>query len=157
MSDIKQIEADGNVSDSRVALVVSRYNNFIVDRLLEACINTLVSAGIKRANVPLIKVPGAFEIPVAVKRLADTDKVDAIITLGAIIRGETPHFDIIANECARGIGSIAIETGIPVIFGVLTVDNVEQAMDRSGEEESNKGSEAAQTAVEMISVLRQIT
>jgi 6,7-dimethyl-8-ribityllumazine synthase len=156
MGDIKQIEADGNVSDSRVALVVSRYNNFIVDRLLEGCINTLVSAGIKRANVRLIKVPGAFEIPVAVKRLADTEKVDAIITLGAIIRGETPHFDIIANECARGIGSIAIETGLPVIFGVLTVDNVEQAMDRSGDEESNKGSEAAQTAVEMISVLRQI-
>jgi len=157
MSDIKQIEADGNVSDSRVALVVSRYNNFIVDRLLEGCINTLVNAGIKRANIRLIMVPGAFEIPVAVKRLADSTKVDAIITLGAIIRGETPHFDIIANECARGIGSIAIETSLPVIFGVLTVDNVEQAMDRSGDEESNKGSEAAQTAVEMISVLRQIT
>jgi 6,7-dimethyl-8-ribityllumazine synthase len=157
MSDIKQIEADGNVSDSRVALVVSRYNNFIVDRLLEGCINTLVNAGIKRANIRLIMVPGAFEIPVAVKRLADSTKVDAIITLGAIIRGETPHFDIIANECARGIGSIAIETSLPVIFGVLAVDNVEQAMDRSGDEESNKGSEAAQTAVEMISVLRQIT
>ncbi len=156
MSDIKQIEADGKVSDSRIALVVSRYNNFVVDRLLEGCISTLVDAGIKRANIRLIKVPGAFEIPVTVKRLADTGSVDAIITLGAIIRGETPHFDIIANECARGIGSIAIETGLPIIFGVLTVDNVEQAMDRSGDEESNKGSEAAQTAVEMISVLRQI-
>jgi 6,7-dimethyl-8-ribityllumazine synthase len=156
MSDIKQIEADGKVSDSRIALVVSRYNNFIVDRLLEGCINTLVNAGIKRANIRLIKVPGAFEIPVTVKRLAETDTIDAIITLGAIIRGETPHFDIIANECARGIGSIAIETGMPVIFGVLTVDNIDQAMDRSGDEESNKGSEAAQTAVEMISVLRQI-
>ena len=156
MSDIKQIEADGKVSDSRIALVVSRYNNYIVDRLLEGCIKTLVSAGIKRANIRLIKVPGAFEIPVAVGRLAETGNVDAIITLGAIIRGETPHFDIIANECARGIGSIAIETGLPVIFGVLTVDNVDQAMDRSGDEESNKGSEAAQTAVEMISVLRQI-
>jgi 6,7-dimethyl-8-ribityllumazine synthase len=156
MSDIKQIEGDGKVSDSRIALVVSRYNYFIVDRLLEGCINTLVNAGIKRANIRLIKVPGAFEIPVTVKRLAETDTIDAIITLGAIIRGETPHFDIIANECARGIGSIAIETGLPVIFGVLTVDNVDQAMDRSGDEESNKGSEAAQTAVEMISVLRQI-
>jgi 6,7-dimethyl-8-ribityllumazine synthase len=156
MSDIKQIEADGQVSGSRIALVVSRYNSFIVDRLLEGCINTLVNAGIKRANIKLIKVPGAFEIPVTVKHLASTDNIDAIITLGAIIRGETPHFDIIANECARGIGSIAIETGIPVIFGVLTVDNVDQAMDRSGDEESNKGSEAAQTAVEMISVLRQI-
>lgn len=156
MSDIKQIEADGQVSDSRIALVVSRYNNFIVDRLLEGCLKTLVNAGIKRANIKLVKVPGAFEIPVAVKRLTETDNVDAIITLGAIIRGETPHFDIIANECARGIGSIAIETSLPVIFGVLTVDNVDQAMDRSGDEESNKGSEAAQTAVEMISVLSQI-
>lgn len=156
MSDIKQIEAGGEVGDSRITLVVSRYNSFVVDRLLKGCINTLMTAGIKRANVSLIKVPGAVEIPVTVKRVADRGNVDAIITLGAIIRGETPHFDIIANECARGIGSIAIESGIPVIFGVLTVDDVDQAMDRSGDEESNKGSEAAKTAVEMISVLRQI-
>lgn len=156
MSDIKQIEAGGEVGDSRITLVVSRYNSFVVDRLLKGCINTLMTAGIKRANVSLIKVPGAVEIPVTVKHVADRGNVDAIITLGAIIRGETPHFDIIANECARGIGSIAIESGIPVIFGVLTVDDVDQAMDRSGDEESNKGSEAAKTAVEMISVLRQI-
>ncbi len=156
MNDIKQFEADGDVSDSRISLVVSRYNSFVVDRLLKGCLNTLTSLGIKRANIRLIKVPGAFEIPVTVKRVADSGNVDAIITLGAVIRGETPHFDIIANECARGIGSVAIETAIPVIFGVLTVDDVDQAMDRSGAEESNKGSEAAQTAVEMISVLRQI-
>lgn len=157
MSDIKQIEAGGDVGDSRITLVVSRYNSFVVDRLLKGCINTLTSVGIKRANVSLIKVPGAFEIPVTVKRVVNRANVDAIITLGAIIRGETAHFDIIADECARGIGSIAIESGIPVIFGVLTVDNVDQAMDRSGDAESNKGSEAARTAVEMISVLRQIS
>ena len=156
MGDVEQIEGSGEVGDSRIALVVSRYNSFIVDRLLEGCLNTLTGAGVKRANVRLIKVPGAFEIPVAVKSVADRSNVDAIITLGAVIRGETPHFDIIANECARGIGSIAIKTGLPIIFGVLTVDNVDQAMDRSGDEESNKGSEAAQTALEMIGVLGQI-
>ncbi len=156
MGDVERIEGSGEVGDSRIALVVSRYNSFIVDRLLKGCLNTLTSAGIKRANVRLIKVPGAFEIPVTVKRVADRGKVDAIITLGAVIRGETPHFDIIANECARGIGSVAIETDLPIIFGVLTVDTVDQAMDRSGDEESNKGSEAAHTALEMISVLGQI-
>ena len=156
MGDVEQIEGSGEVGDSRIALVVSRYNSFIVDRLLEGCLNTLMIAGVKRANIRLIKVPGAFEIPVAVKSVADRSNVDAIITLGAVIRGETPHFDIIANECARGIGSIAIETGLPIICGVLTVDNIDQAMDRSGDEESNKGSEAAQAALEMIGVLGQI-
>ena len=156
MGDVEQIEGSGEVGDSRIALVVSRYNSFIVDRLLKSCLNTLMSAGIKRANVRLIKVPGAFEIPVAVKSVVDQSNVDAIITLGAVIRGETLHFEIIANECARGIGSIAIESGIPIIFGVLTVNTVDQAMDRSGDEESNKGSEAAQAALEMISVLGQI-
>ncbi len=157
MSEIKIIEANGEVGDSRIALVVSRYNSFVVDRLLQGCIDSLISAGIEETNISLVKVPGAFEIPVAVGHIVDHVDVDAIITLGAVIRGETPHFDIIANECARGIGNIAIESGVPVIFGVLTVDTVDQAMDRSGDEESNKGSEAAQTAVDMISVLRQIT
>jgi 6,7-dimethyl-8-ribityllumazine synthase len=156
MTDVIQLEGNGSVGDSRITLVVSRFNSFIVDRLLKACIGTLTEAGVKRANVRLIKVPGAVELPVAVKRVADVGEVDAIIALGAIIRGETPHFEIIANECARGLGSIAIEFTVPVIFGVLTVDTVDQAMDRSGEEESNKGNEAAQTALEMISVLRQI-
>ena len=157
MSEIKKIEANGDVGDSRIALVVSRYNSFVVDRLLQGCIDTLISAGIEETNISLIEVPGAFEIPVTVGHIVDHVDVDAIIALGAVIRGETPHFDIIANECARGIGNIAIESGVPVIFGVLTVDTVDQAMDRSGDEESNKGSEAAQTAVDMISVLRQIT
>lgn len=157
MSDIKQIEADGIVGDSRVALVVSRNNSFIVDRLLKSCLNTLVNAGIKRANVRLIRVPGAFEIPVAVKRVADNTKVDAILTLGAVIRAETANFDVIAAACASGIGDIAIETCVPIIFGVLFVETVEQAMDLSEDEENNKGSEAAQSAVDMISVLRQIT
>ena len=156
MAELTKIEAQPVVANSRVAIVASRYNSFVVDRLLEACLATLQAGGIEEENITLVKVPGAFEIPVAVKALADEAGFDAIITLGAIIRGETPHFDIIADECTRGIGSIAIDSGLPVVFGVLTVDNVDQAMDRSGDEESNKGSEAAQTALEMISVLGQI-
>ncbi|NKB38661.1 MAG: 6,7-dimethyl-8-ribityllumazine synthase [Gammaproteobacteria bacterium] len=157
MTAINKIEAKSLVTGNRVAIVASRYNNFIVDRLLEGCLTTLKAGGIEDKNITLVTVPGAFEIPVAVKALADKTESDAIITLGAIIRGETPHFDIIAEECTRGIGSIAIDSGLPVVFGVLTVDNVEQAMDRSGAEESNKGSEAATTALEMISVLGQIS
>lgn len=156
MAAIHKIEAKSIAAGSRVAIVASRYNSFVVDRLLEGCLETLKAGGIDEQNITLVSVPGAFEIPVAVKAIADKAETDSIITLGAIIRGETPHFDIIANECTRGIGSIAIESGLPVVFGVLTVDNVEQAMDRSGAEESNKGSEAATTALEMISVLGQI-
>ena len=156
MSNMKKILPTEAVSNSRVTLVVSRYNNFVVDRLLEGCLATLKAGGIGEENLALVQVPGAFEIPVAVKKVIDAGNVDAVITLGAVIRGETPHFDIIANECARGIGSIAIETAIPVVFGVLTVDNIDQAMDRSGDEESNKGSEAAQTALDMLSVFSQI-
>lgn len=156
MSNMKKILPTEAVSNSRVTLVVSRYNNFVVDRLLEGCLATLKAGGIGEENMTLVQVPGAFEIPVAVKKVIDAGNVDAVITLGAVIRGETPHFDIIANECARGIGSIAIETAIPVVFGVLTVDNIDQAMDRSGDEESNKGSEAAQTALDMLSVFSQI-
>ena len=154
--NVNKIEAQAVVPNSRIAIVASRYNSFVVDRLLEGCLATLQAGGIDEKNITLVKVPGAFEIPVAVKALADKSGFHAIITLGAIIRGETPHFDIIADECTRGIGSIAIDSGLPVVFGVLTVDNVDQAMDRSGDEESNKGSEAALTALEMISVLGQI-
>ena len=156
MSELNKIEANTDVADSRISLVVSKYNSFVVDRLVTGCLKTLGEAGISEANIGIVYVPGAFEVPVAVKRLISQTKTDAVITLGAVIRGETPHFDIIANECARGIGSIGIETEVPVVFGVLTVDTVDQAMDRSGDEESNKGSEAAQTALEMISVFKQI-
>lgn len=156
MSEIKKIESRGAAADSRITLVVSHYNKFIVDRLLKGCLDILKQGGIEEANICQVQVPGAFEIPVAVEKIIDATDVDAVITLGAVIRGETPHFDIIANECARGIGSIAIATMVPVVFGVLTVDTVEQAMDRSGAEESNKGSEAAQTALDMISVFEQV-
>ncbi|MAS81560.1 MAG: 6,7-dimethyl-8-ribityllumazine synthase [Legionellales bacterium] len=140
----------------KIAIVSSRFNSFIVDRLYDGAIRTLNSNGVDNDAITAIEVPGAFEIPVTVRTLIENKKFDAIITLGAIIRGETPHFDFISNECTRGIGQLAIESGVPIIFGVLTVDNSEQAMDRAGDEESNKGSEAAAAALEMVSVLKEI-
>lgn len=157
MSEITVIEHQGTFEGTaNIAIVASRFNSFIVDRLYKGAIRTLEQNGITGDAITVVKVPGAFEIPVAVQTLLDTNEYDAVITLGAIIRGETPHFDFISNECTRGIGQLAMDSGVPVIFGVLTVDNSEQAMDRAGEEESNKGSEAAAAALEMISVLDKI-
>lgn len=156
MSEITIVESDDSVVDAKIAIVASSYNNFIVDRLLEACINYLSNNSVQKNDIILVRVPGAYEIPVAVKRLADKKDYDAIIALGAVIRGETPHFDYIAGECCRGLSTIALQADVPVIFGVLTVDDTQQALDRSGDEESNKGSEAAKTALEMISILRKI-
>lgn len=157
MSEISIIEQKETYTGSaKIGIVASRFNSFIVDRLYDGAIKTLNSNGINNEAITSVKVPGAFEIPVAVQALLDENEYDAIITLGAIIRGETPHFDFISNECTRGIGQLAIDSGVPVIFGVLTVDNSEQAMDRAGDEESNKGSEAAAAALEMIGVLEKI-
>ena len=156
MSEITTIEGDDRVAGARIAIVASSYNSFIVDRLLEACIDYLSNDGVQKNDIILVRVPGAYEIPVAVKRLADKKDYDAIIALGAVIRGETPHFDYIASECCRGLSTIALQADVPVILGVLTVDDTQQALDRAGDEESNKGSESAKTALEMISVLRKI-
>lgn len=157
MTEITLIEQkDTYIGSVKIAIVASRFNSFIVDRLYDGALKTLNSNGITNEAITAVKVPGAFEIPVAVQTLLDRNEFDAVITLGAIIRGETPHFDFISNECTRGIGQLAINSGVPVIFGVLTVDNSEQAMDRAGDEESNKGSEAAAAALEMIGVLEKI-
>jgi len=157
MNEITLIEEKEIYTGSvKIAIVASRFNSFIVDRLYDGAIKTLNSNGINDEAITAVKVPGAFEIPVAVGALLDRNEFDAVITLGAIIRGETPHFDFISNECTRGIGQLAIDSGVPLIFGVLTVDNSEQAMDRAGDEESNKGSEAAAAALEMIGVLEKI-
>ncbi len=140
----------------KIAIVASRFNSFIVDRLYAGAIKTLKQNGVDDDAITVVKVPGAFEIPVAVQAILDKNEFNAVITLGAIIRGETPHFDFISNECTHGISQLAINSGVPVIFGVLTVDNAEQALDRAGDEESNKGSEAAAVALEMIGVLEKI-
>ena len=157
MSNNKIITHRGTLdSTARIGIVASRFNSFVVDKLYDGAMQTLIQHNIAAEDIITIKVPGAFEIPMAVKALLDTKKYDAVITLGAVIRGETPHFEYICNECAHGIAQLSIEYGAPVIFGVLTVDNTEQALDRAGEEESNKGSESAAAALEMIGVLRQV-
>ena len=157
MSKINIIDKKASLaSDVNIAIVASRFNSFVVDRLYDGAIKSLGANGVSNESITVVKVPGAFEIPVAVKNLLDQDKFDAVITLGAVIRGETPHFDYICNECSHGISLLAMNSGTPVIFGVLTVDNTEQAMDRAGDEESNKGYEAASAALEMISVIKQI-
>jgi 6,7-dimethyl-8-ribityllumazine synthase len=149
------IEPDESVPQVRIGIVISQYNKTIIERLQDACLNKLESCGVESDKIHIIKVPGAYEIPVIARSMASSKNYDAIISLGAIIRGETPHFDLIADCCSRGIMEISIDSGIPVIFGVLTVDNIQQAMDRSGDEESNKGAEAARAALDMISVLRK--
>ena len=145
--------ADG---DAKVAVIVGRFNGFIVDQLETACIETLNRCGIDHDAITVVKVPGAFEMPVVAKRLAAAGKVDAVIALGAVIRGSTPHFEYVSGTCASGLANVATETGVPVVFGVLTTDTIEQAIERAGTKAGNKGIDAAQTAVEMISVLRQI-
>jgi 6,7-dimethyl-8-ribityllumazine synthase len=156
MSEQNLIEGDTNINNAKVGVVASRFNSFIVDRLLEGCIGTLKTAGLDDRSIMVVRVPGAFELPVAAKSLISKGGCDAVIALGTIIRGETPHFEYIANECSHGLAQVALEQDTPVIFGVLTVDNSEQAMDRAGSEESNKGAEAAKAAIEMINVLRKI-
>jgi len=156
MSDYQVITGEERLDDATIGIIVSRYNSQVVDRLLSACVARLQKAGLGADRILVIEVPGAFEIPLAVQRLALKNIYDAVIALGVVIRGETPHFEYIARECAHGIARIALDQDIPVIFGVLTVDNMEQALDRSGAEESNKGTEAAQTAIHMIHIMRRI-
>ena len=151
---IKTIEGDFSASTARFALVVGRWNSFVVESLLEGAVDSLKRHGIAENNLTLIRVPGAFEIPLAVKRAAQTKQFDAIIALGAVIRGGTPHFEYVAGECVKGLGQVSLSADIPVAFGVLTVDTIEQAIERSGTKAGNKGEEAALSALEMVSLLR---
>ena len=139
----------------RFAIVVSRFNSFITERLLSGALDALTRAGANEKRIEIVRVPGSFEIPVAAKRLAETGRYDALICLGCIIRGDTQHFDYISTEVTRGIQLAAIETGVPLAFGVLTTDTLEQAIDRAGAKSGNKGAEVALTAVEMANLLKQ--
>jgi len=141
----------------RFAIVVSRFNAFITERLLLSAIDALLSSGAKKKDVGLVRVPGAFEIPLAARKLAETGRYDAIICLGCLLRGDTAHYDVIVNEVTRGIGQSAQETGVPHAFGVLTCDTLEQAIDRAGLKMGNKGFEAALAAVEMASLREAIS
>lgn len=140
-----------------IGIVVGRFNDFITDKLLDGAVNTLTQYGVSEDNIHVVKVPGAFEIPLIAKLLAEKDEYDAIITLGAVIRGDTPHFDYVCNEAAQGISSVALQTEKPVIFGILTTDTTEQALERSGIKGGNKGAEAAIAAVEMANLVKSIS
>lgn len=153
---MKKITGGFTNTDVKIGLVASRFNEFVVDKLVEGAEDILVRHGVDTDNLTLATVPGAYELPLAVKKMAESGDYDAIVALGAVIRGSTPHFDYVAGECAKGIGSIQMQTGLPIAFGVLTVDTIEQAIERSGTKAGNKGAEAAITALEMIDLLKQL-
>ncbi|MCF6219406.1 MAG: 6,7-dimethyl-8-ribityllumazine synthase [Gammaproteobacteria bacterium] len=156
MSNIKSIEGELTVNSARFGILVSRFNSFIVEHLVTGALDTLRRHGAEDAAIEIVRIPGAFEMPIAAQRMAATKKYDAIIALGAVIRGGTPHFDYVAGECTKGLSMVSIQHDIPVTFGVLTVDTIEQAIERAGTKAGNKGSEAAITAIEMVNVLRKL-
>ncbi|MBI2851102.1 MAG: 6,7-dimethyl-8-ribityllumazine synthase [Chloroflexi bacterium] len=141
----------------KFGLVVSRFNDFITNKLLEGAQDALLRHGVSQADIDIARVPGAFEIPIVAQRLAQTKKYDAIICLGAVIRGGTPHFEYVASEVSKGIAKVGLDTGLPVTFGVLTTDTLEQAIERAGTKQGNKGFEAAVDAIEMASLLKGIS
>jgi 6,7-dimethyl-8-ribityllumazine synthase len=144
-------------SGAKFAVVVARFNHFITDRLLEGTLDGLRRHGISEDRITVARTPGAWELPLAVRRLAATKKFDAVIALGAVIRGSTPHFDYVAGECAKGCASVMMETNVPIIFGVLTTDTIEQAVERAGTKAGNKGWDAALAAIEMVSLDRALS
>jgi len=150
------IEGQLQAAGLRFAIVVSRFNSFITERLLAGALDALTRTGCNPETIDVIKVPGSWEIPLAAGELAKQRRYDAIVCLSAIIRGETPHFDYVAGEAAKGVAHIAAETGVPVAFGVLTTNTLEQAIDRAGGKSGNKGFDAAMTAVEMANLLRTL-
>lgn len=156
MSNVRTLEGDFGPTNATYALVVSRFNGFVVDSLQAGAIDTLVRHGVPEKNLTLVKVPGAFELPLVAQRLAASGKYDAVIALGAVIRGSTPHFDYVAGECAKGLGQVGMQHNLPVVFGVLTVDSIEQAIERAGTKAGNKGADAAMTAIELVSLLRKL-
>jgi 6,7-dimethyl-8-ribityllumazine synthase len=153
---MKTYEGQLLIQNARFCLVTSRFNSFIVDALTSGAIDALVRHGAHHDDIHVIKVPGAYELPLAVQKAAATGRYDAIIALGAVIRGSTPHFDYVAGECVKGISSLSLKHEIPIAFGVLTVDTIEQAIERAGTKAGNKGAEAALSAVEMVNLLREI-
>ena len=156
MLHVSTIEGQLDAKGLKFALVAGRFNDFITERLVGGAVDYLVRHGGDRADLTIVRVPGAFEIPLAAKKLAASGKYDGIICLGAVIRGATPHFDYVANECVKGLAHVMLEANVPVGFGVLTVDNLEQAIERAGSKAGNKGVEAASAVLEMVRVLEQL-
>ena len=140
----------------KVGIVVARFNEFITSKLLSGAMDTLIRHEVKEENIQVAWVPGAFEIPLIASKMAENGKYDAVICLGAVIRGSTSHYDYVCNEVSKGIASVSLKSGIPVMFGVLTTENIEQAIERAGSKEGNKGSECAEGAIEMVNLIREI-
>ena len=156
MSEIKKIEGDLVVRAARFAIVASRFNSFIVEHLVSGAVDALLRHGAAAQDINITYVPGAYELPLAAQRIAASKRYDAIIAVGAVIRGSTPHFDYVAGECSKGLAKVALQYDLPVAFGVLTVDTIEQAIERAGTKAGNKGVDAALSAIEMVNLLQQI-
>lgn len=156
MDPIKTIEGDLQCRELRFAILAARFNEFIVDQLVRGAVDTLKRHGASDKQIEVVRVPGAFDMPLVARRLAHSKRYDAIIALGAVIKGATAHFDYVAGECAGGLARVAQDTGVPVAFGVLTTDTIEQAIERSGTKAGNKGADAAITAIELANLLRRI-
>ena len=152
----KFFEGTLQAKGKKFGIVLARFNAFIAERLLDGALDTLIRSGAKDDDIEVARVPGAYEIPLVALKMAKSGRYDAVICLGAVIRGATPHFDFVANEAAKGIAQASMETGVPLLFGVLTTDTIEQAIERAGSKAGNKGSECASAAVEMVNLLEQL-
>lgn len=150
------IEGNLKADGKKFGIIVARFNSFICEKLLEGALDSLVRSGADDADIDVVRVPGAFEIPLVAKKMATAQKYDAIICLGVVIRGATPHFDVVVNEVSKGSAQVGLETGVPVIFGVLTTETIEQAIERSGTKAGNKGSEVAVAAIEMADLMTKL-
>lgn len=153
---IKTIEGNLIARGRRFAIAAGRFNDFITRELIAGCLDTLERHGAEKENIQLVMVPGAFEIPLIAKKLALSKEYDAVICLGAVIRGATPHFEYVASEVAKGVAQVSLELGVPVIFGVITADTIEQAIERAGTKDGNKGKDAAVSAIEMANLIREL-
>jgi 6,7-dimethyl-8-ribityllumazine synthase len=156
MSQIKTFEGHFSAQGGKFCIVASRFNSFIVDQLESGAIDALVRHGANKDDITLVRAPGAFELPIVIQRVAATKKYDAIIAVGAVIRGGTPHFDYVAGECVKGLSHVSLQYDVPVTFGVLTVDTIEQAIERAGTKAGNKGAEAALSAIEVVSLFKSM-
>ncbi|MEK6563833.1 MAG: 6,7-dimethyl-8-ribityllumazine synthase [Candidatus Omnitrophota bacterium] len=153
---VKTIEGNLIAKGKKFVIAASRFNDFITKQLIDGCLDTLIRHGVDKEKIELVYVPGAFEIPLIAQKLARTKGFDAVICLGAVIRGSTPHFDYVASEVSKGVAQVSLDTGIPVIFGVITADTIEQAIERAGTKDGNKGKDAAISAIEMANLISQI-
>ncbi len=156
MSNHNTIEGRLTIDGAKFAVVVTRFNSFITESLLKGALDTLLRHGAQESDIDIVRVPGAFEMPLVVQQIAKAGKHDAVVALGAVIRGGTPHFDYVAGECTKGIAQVGLQHNLPVAFGVLTTDTIEQAIERAGTKAGNKGAEAAMSAIEMVSLMGQL-